>query len=134
MIENMITEAMADGIAAKLLSEDEKARLDIYWTRTGLTDPARYLATVVIMAGQQSPSVTTAVSTAEVIYATPTWRALLHLAAALDAFARAEYEPSAVPINALVAESVQSVHTAIATHLQIEDFLQHYSKYRSQQL
>ncbi len=133
MIETLITQDLAESIAAELLSEDEIARLDIYWGRTGLADPARYLAAVVIMAGQQSPSVTTAVSTAEVLYATPTWRALLHLATALDAFARAAREPGAIPINALVTESVQSMHAAIATHLQIENFWQQLSEHRSQQ-
>jgi hypothetical protein len=132
MIENLISEEIAASVAAKLLSDDDQARLDKYWARAGLTDPARYLAAVVIMSGQQSPSVTTAVSTAEVIYATSTWRALLHLAAALDAFARTEREPGAVPINALVAESVRGVHAAITARVQIPVFPEQQSNYRSQ--
>lgn len=133
MIEDRVTADLAAHVAKRLLSQDEQARLDAYWDRTGLTAPARYLVAAVIMAGQQSPSATTAVSTAEILYATPTWRALLCLAAALDEFIRAELDRNAAPTNALVAESVGSVYAAIAAHLQIGDFPQQHSNHRSHQ-
>ena len=128
-----ITDELAARVAAVLLSQTELARLDTHWKRIGTQDAARYMAAAVIMSGQQSPSTTTAVSTVEVLYATPIWRALLHMAAALGDFMQVELQECAAPINALVVESVRSVHTAIDKQLQFQTINEQHSKLRSRQ-